>query len=137
MVRRLVSKDVAAVRKIAAECFPKVWTEEEFLYFIENANGLALGIEKEGELVAYFLGLLILGELDIVSLGVAKAHRRQNLAEKMMTEALNGVSKAYLEVDETNAAAIALYLKQGFKKMGIRKKYYEGIRDAWFMRWPS
>ena len=38
-----------------------------------------------------------------------------------------------LEVDTENAPAIHLYEKFGFKNLGIRKKYYNGSRDAYIM----
>ena len=38
-----------------------------------------------------------------------------------------------LEVNEKNLIAINLYKKFGFKKIGSRKKYYNGIDDAIIM----
>ena len=38
-----------------------------------------------------------------------------------------------LEVKEKNVPAIKLYEKYGFEKVGIRKKYYNGIDNAIIM----
>jgi ribosomal protein S18 acetylase RimI-like enzyme len=52
-----------------------------------------------------------------------------------MREILNKseVEKAVLEVDTENVAAISFYKKVGFTTQGIRKKYYEGKKDAYLM----
>lgn len=44
-----------------------------------------------------------------------------------------GVKWSTLEVNEKNKAAIALYEKFGFKKVGTRKKYYNGTDDGHVM----
>jgi len=38
-----------------------------------------------------------------------------------------------LEVNEKNLSAITLYKKYGFQIVGIRKKYYNNISDAYIM----
>jgi ribosomal-protein-alanine N-acetyltransferase len=45
--------------------------------------------------------------------------------ETVLNEAVKAsVQKVFLEVRSSNTAAIKLYEGQGFKKQGIRKKYY-------------
>ena len=40
-----------------------------------------------------------------------------------------GAQKVLLEVREGNLSAIALYEKLGFKKIGVRRGYYENPRE--------
>ena len=44
-----------------------------------------------------------------------------------------GASTITLEVDENNSPALHLYEKYNFKKVGLRKKYYNGINNAVIM----
>ena len=42
----------------------------------------------------------------------------------------DGINKVFLEVRESNIPAINLYLKCGFKKINVRKKYYSNGENA-------
>ena len=42
-------------------------------------------------------------------------------------------NKIYLEVSSSNMPALNLYSRLGFKKVGIRKKYYQDGMDAILM----
>ena len=43
---------------------------------------------------------------------------------------LKKITQIFLEVRVSNESAKALYLKLGFKPVGIRKNYYENSEDA-------
>jgi [ribosomal protein S18]-alanine N-acetyltransferase len=68
------------------------------------------------------------------------AARRRGIArlllENLLTEARRrGAVEAFLEVRVDNAAARALYLREGFTQVGVRPGYYDGGRvDAVVMR---
>jgi len=137
-VESLVSHDAIAVRRIATTGFPVVWEEKDFRYFIEHPNGLAVGIftsDSSRQLVCYFIALLVAGELDIISVATEPAHQRRGLGEKIIRHALAlpEVERAVLEVDVANEPAIRLYGRLGFKVRGVRKGYYEQVRDAYRM----
>lgn len=138
MVRRLTPHDALAVYEVASLSFPKPWTVQDFRYFLEQPSCYALGIaNSENTIVAYFLGLLVSGDLDIVSIATVPEMRRQGLGDTLLSHAQRDtqVQKMLLEVDTLNESALNLYKKHGFKLMGVRKKYYENTRDAYFMTW--
>ena len=43
------------------------------------------------------------------------------------------ITAKIIEVNVKNKIAQKLYLKYGFEILGIRKKYYDGIEDAYIM----
>lgn len=139
MVRPLLSAHLESVVAIAKESFPLVWAPKEFLYFLEHPCQLNVGLfsPTNGELGAYFLGLLVKGELDIISIATKASHRRQGFAEQLLRAVIQiqSVERAFLEVNANNTSAISLYQKCGFQIQGIRKKYYEQRDDALLMRW--
>ena len=137
-LRGLDEACLEGMRGIASESFEKSWTAEEFNYFIKHPSGCSVGAFIGQELVGYFLALLAQGELDIVSIAVKKTLRRCSVAENMMDYVMKlpDVTTSFLEVDESNLGAIRLYEKLGFKRYGLRKKYYNGKKDAVLMKYP-
>lgn len=134
-IRKIDGRAVERVREIAAPSFPRLWTVEEFVYFLDNASGVCLGAFESGRLVGYLIALVAIDELDVASVAVDPGRRRQGIAELLLREALKGkgLNKAFLEVSVENKPAIGLYEKVGFKQVGVRKKYYEGKHDALLM----
>jgi len=64
------------------------------------------------------------GESELLQVEVAEGYRRRGLASALLAAALDGT--VFLEVRESNAAAIALYSTLGFLVTGRRKDYYSG-----------
>ncbi len=135
-LRVLNSQDIKSIIEIAQYSFDKVWSEKDFQYFISHESGSCWGLFYQDRLIGYFLGLLVLEELDIVSIAVAKEFRRRGAGEsliKFLWDILQ-VKKAFLEVELENRAAIKLYEKSGFSRYGLRRKYYAGKKDAVLMK---
>ena len=130
--------DAAALCAIAGQSFPETWSEKDFRYFLTHPHRVALGVYSDGgELLAYFVGILVQGDLDVVSLATLPAHRKKGMARLLLLAALadERVERAFLEVRISNGEAKQLYEAAGFKAMGIRKKYYGGVEDALQLRW--
>ena len=66
-------------------------------------------------------------EIEIIQIGIMKSCQRKNYGSLIFKEMkkLNGIRKIFLEVSAENTQAINFYLKNGFKKIGIRKAYYK------------
>lgn len=78
-------------------------------------------------------------DAEIMDIGVGKTHQRQGIAEIMMRHLIEqaraqGARRMLLEVSVENNAAMTLYRKLGFQRIGLRRRYYqpEGI-DALVM----
>jgi ribosomal-protein-alanine N-acetyltransferase len=94
----------------------------------------------DGELLGW-AGIRILdGEAEILTVGVVPVARRTGVARRMMTVLLGeakrrGARQIFLEVRVDNEAARALYAREGFAELGIRRGYYDAGRvDAVTMR---
>lgn len=80
---------------------------------------------------------IVVDEMEIITIGVAPEMRRSGIASAMVgiieKDALcQGVKKIFLEVASTNIPAQKLYENCGFKTIGLRPKYYDGV-DAILM----
>ena len=79
--------------------------------------------------VAVLIYWLVLDEAHIATLAVHPGLRRQGLGRSILRQALEeaaseGAKTAYLEVRESNQAAIDLYQSFGFEIVGHRPRYY-------------
>jgi len=77
-------------------------------------------------------------ECELLSIAVEPAERGKGLAKMLMEYCCNelaklGIEKFFLEVRESNVAAISLYKKMGYEKIAERKKYYANGEAAVIM----
>ena len=90
-------------------------------------------IEKNGRIAGLICGYYAVGEGDITSIAVHPDFRRKGLALKLIREfekqLPNDTEDIFLEVRETNTAAVSLYEKCGFGAVSIRKNFYDSPRE--------
>jgi len=87
------------------------------------------GSEKLEPVIAYICSRIISCEMSILRIAVSPEWRNLGIAswllDKCFKMALDkGVTSVFLEVRESNGAAIALYGKLGFISVGKRPAYY-------------
>ena len=130
IVRKMQPEDLLQVCEIEKDNFSLPWSEKSFLESMERDDTLFL-VALDREEVAGYLGCYcVAGEGEITNVAVKLSHRRQGVGGKLL-ETLYEEAKAlhtqefFLEVRESNEAAIGLYSRQGFVKEGVRKNFYE------------
>jgi ribosomal-protein-alanine N-acetyltransferase len=95
---------------------------------------LSFVVEKNGRVAGVLQWRNLGEEVEILDLAVDPACRRQGHAAFLLRNFLKEASrsaakKVFLEVRESNAAAIALYQKFGFQTFGRRLDYYRNPRE--------
>ena len=110
-------------------CFSTPWTLEGLAEELDNEQAHFLVAQSEGEAVAYLGVQEIFGEGYITNIAVFPKARGQGIATALLTSAAEGARERdcaflTLEVRESNAPAIALYEKNGYTKVGVRKNFY-------------
>ncbi|MCK9160920.1 MAG: ribosomal protein S18-alanine N-acetyltransferase [Bacteroidaceae bacterium] len=142
VVRRGGLRDISRILEIEQESFgPDSFSAAQFTYLINHSKGAFLVVENGGRILAY-LSLLFHSRynyLRIYSVAVSAQSRGKGIGQLLMDEAFkiasdSGAKKITLEVMVTNRSAIALYLKNGFKKCGIKPGYYHHGEDAFYMQ---
>ena len=129
-IRPMTEKDVKAVSEIEKECFSHPWSEDGIRQELFNDSARFFVAEKNGRTVGYMGMHIVLDECYIANVAVLPSHRRQGIAQKLLTNAAEissdeGCCFISLEVRVSNGGAIALYEKNGFEKMGERKNFYQ------------
>ena len=90
----------------------------------------------------YLLASEVVGEGELLTIGVHPAVRRRGIAHRLM-EALechwqtNQVSRGFLEVRADNTPARSLYRTRGWRETGRRSDYYGPGDDAVNMMWEA
>lgn len=112
-------------------CFSRPWSKRMLGEELENQCAAFLVAEDEGGKVLGYAGLLVMmDEGYITNVAVFPEYRRMGVAAKIIEVYMN-FAKANrlafltLEVRPSNGAAIALYHRFGFEKVGRRKNYYD------------
>jgi ribosomal-protein-alanine N-acetyltransferase len=96
--------------------------------------------ERHGELVGWAGVMVVADAAEILTVGVIETARRQGIASALVAELIaearrRKAAEAFLEVRVDNAPARALYLREGFAEVGLRRGYYDSGRvDAVVMR---
>ena len=121
--------EIANLHKL---CFPnKPWSASDFADLKKSGCEI---IVSQNSFVVY---RCVADEAEIITIGVAPNARRNGIGSTLLTIIEKniknqGVNKIFLEVALNNIAGKKLYENNGYKVVGIRPKYYDGI-DAVLM----
>jgi ribosomal-protein-alanine N-acetyltransferase len=129
--------DLDRVMAIEAAAYPFPWTRGNVI------DSLAAGyparvLLARSRAIGYFIAMEGVDEMHLLNLTVAPAeqghgHGRHMLDELVALCRARHSRQLWLEVRESNARGRALYLRYGFKHIGMRRGYYPaaaGREDA-------
>jgi len=127
-LRPMQKSDVPQVMAIETLAYLHHWTTDNFL------NCLRIGYEswiltKTNYLIGYGVMSIAADEATILNLCVSPQYQRQGYGQRILKHLLTvaqtkNVDTVFLEVRNSNSAALNLYLKQGFNQIAVRKNYY-------------
>jgi len=128
--------DARSIRSILVEsnlCPPAVGDLERATHSLIG-EVLAFVAEENGQIVGVLQWRNLGDEAEILDLAVDPAHRRKGCATFLLQRFFQHASqtpakKIFLEVRESNAAAIALYQKAGLEICGRRPNYYRNPEE--------
>ena len=121
--------DVAALE---LACFSRPWSRQMLAEELDNQCATFLVAEDAatGQVIGYAGLLVAADEGHITNVAVFPQYRRRGAAGKLLDVFLrfaraNHLAFLTLEVRPSNAAAIALYTRFGFREAGRRRNYYD------------
>ena len=136
VVRVFRAEDAAAASEILREARESAsWSRQALLEFMPLPGAVALMSERAGSPTGFVLGRLVADEAEVLNLAVREECRRQGEGRALVEELLrrfaeSGVSRVFLEVRESNRAAVGFYERMGFRQSGRREDYYREPREA-------
>ena len=128
-IRLMQTSDSVSAARLHAMSFARGWSEEEIAALILDrqveANALARGHRLDG----FVLSRLAADEAEILTIAVDPAQRGGGLGRKLLSNhlarlAARGIKALFLEVEQDNISARALYARTGFAEVGRRPAYY-------------
>lgn len=140
-ITQMLLSDLEEIKACLLEEFDDFWTFSMLKQELENLQNLNSNyfVAKCQDKIVGFVGILtIIDEVNIMNIVVRKTHRKLGIGSSLLEFIINfaktrNMSSITLEVNENNLAAICLYEKYGFQKVGLRKKYYHNIDNAILM----
>ena len=130
----MTAEHVPQVAALERTCFSHPWTEDMLRQELWNDAAVIVVAEGEDGTVLGYAGLqAVLDEGYINNVAVDPRFRRQGVADELIAAFVRfGKAKLAfltLEVRASNAPAIALYAKHGFRTAGRRRDYYDDPKE--------
>ena len=128
-------KDLNACKELDEDALQGLWSKEQWRKELTGSNRLCIGITNSSKLIGLSCGWLVIDELHLTTVAIHPKHRRKGHARTLLKALFNeaqkrGATRATLEVEIRNLAAISLYKRLGFITAGKRKNYYSNGQDA-------
>ncbi len=120
-------EDAKELENLDQLCFAVPWSEKSFQEEAQNPLATYFVAKEDDKIVGYGGIWNVSGEGQITNIAVHPDMRKKGIASEILKRLISSsesFEKIFLEVRESNTAAICLYEKYGFKKCGIRKNFY-------------
>jgi ribosomal-protein-alanine N-acetyltransferase len=140
-IRKLLYTDLPQVIAIERRVFPTPWSLAMFVLELSKQTGVCLAALREGRLVGYLICSRYDTVWHVMNVAVDLSHQRTGLATELLSELYSRVddeqARFTLEVRRSNAVAIHLYEREGFRAAGIRRRYYQDNGEDALVMWRT
>jgi len=140
-IRRLTYADLPQVIAIERRAFPTPWSLAMFVLELSKPGGVCLAARRDGNLVGYLICSRYDTVWHIMNVAVDPARRRTGVATSLLLELFERVgddnARFTLEVRTSNAPAIELYERFGFRTAGTRRRYYQDNGEDALIMWRT
>lgn len=137
LLKDVKSDDLELIKDIDRKYFPFPWKDSNWTDSIKNSNylifydpscrGFAIYLLSPLEKLAHLLKVVI--SPDFRKMGIAASILNASYSHLRIL----GIERCILEVEVSNTRAISLYLRQGYSKIHLQKKFYSNGADAHIM----
>ncbi len=132
--------------ELHARAFPphQAWDASFIARILDLPGNMGLLAEAPEGPAGFILHSLAADEGEILTVAVLPEMRRRGIGRRLLSGAMaelgmRGARRVFLDVDAENRAAVALYERAGFARVGLRKGYYKqpdgSRRDALMLAW--
>ena len=124
-IKSVKKSDLYKLIEISKDVFANCTSKEDFEKYL-NENTIKIWEISNKKIIGFVIFYHVKDEIEIIKIGIIKSCQRKNYGSLIINKIkkLYDIRKIFLEVSIENTQAINFYLKNGFKKIGIRKAYY-------------
>lgn len=139
LIDKMTISDLNKIKDILISDFDNFWNYNIFKQELECTNSYFFIVQNKNLEILGFAGIKIIeDEADIMNIVVKKNYRNKGIGSFLLNNLISfskklNINIITLEVNEKNLSAIHLYKKFKFDKLGIRKKYYNGVDNGIIM----
>lgn len=141
LLRQATAADIPHLAALHARAFARGWEAEEFERLLADravrAHVATAGPRRPP--IGFVLSHVVAPEAEILTIAVVTDRRGRGVGRALLSHHLarlasEGVTTSFLEVEEGNRPARALYDRLGYGEVGRRRGYYAGGADALLLR---
>ena len=140
-ISRLTYADLPQVIAIERRAFPTPWSLAMFVLELSKPSGICLAARRDGRMCGYLVCSRYDTVWHIMNVAVDPEARRTGVATALPEALLERVgddrARYTLEVRQSNAAAIELYQRFGFRTAGLRRRYYQDNGEDALIMWRT
>lgn len=139
-IEKMIIDDLENIKDVLISDFDDFWNYNVLKTELLNETSYYIVAKNPENIIVGFAGVqFILDEASITNIVARKIYRHQGIGTLLLKNIIliskqKNMSSITLEVNENNSYALSLYNKLGFEKIGLRKKYYNGVDNAIIMR---
>jgi ribosomal-protein-alanine N-acetyltransferase len=145
-IRKMLPKDLSYVLEIEKLSFKTPWSEGMFRNELKSPISFQYVAVEERldseKILGYIVFWLVADEIHLNNIAVRHDLQGLGIGSVLMESMFNtgrelGASSVTLEVRFSNTAALALYKRFGFKKYGVRPRYYSDTNEDALIMWAE
>ncbi|MDC0456553.1 GNAT family N-acetyltransferase [Alphaproteobacteria bacterium] len=128
-INSIQKSDYFKILQIEQDLFKNTMIQNE-LYNVPSQSSLRIWKIEEDQITGYMSFYQVTDEVEIIKIGIIKSYQRNGYGSYLIKELKKlDIKKIFLEVSMENIKAINFYFKNGFKEIGLRKRYYKSKND--------
>ena len=143
VIEDMTMEDVAAVQEVERASFPVPWPANAFRHELTQNRNARYIVARSGPRIVGYAGLwLMVDEAHVTTFAVHPEHRRLRIGERLLQRLFEiavvmNAEWLTLEVRASNLPAQQLYEKYGFRRAGVRRRYYSDNNEDALIMWTE